>query len=78
MGFAAYDIPRIVFSRHELFILKYAQEAKPIPADETTVDGLVDDGFINRTSRENLFSLAENGRLACLMMRREIEALEAR
>ena len=78
MGFETSEIPRMEFSRHELFILKYAEALKPIPADQPTVDLLVDEGLISRTGESNINALTEIGRLACLVMRPQLSRLSAK
>lgn len=75
MGLDTSEIPRSEFTRHELFILKYAKASKPIPADPPTVDLMVREGFIERTKHPKVHALTETGLLACLVVAPKLEEL---
>ena len=65
MGMDTSELMRLEMTCHELYILRYAELGKPIPADPNTLDILIDEKLVERTEREEVNRLTELGRLAC-------------
>jgi hypothetical protein len=77
VGIETSELPRLYYTAHEVFILRYAQLSKPLPADPSTVDALVDDHLITRTDDPQLYALTPLGQLACSVLKRQINELVA-
>ena len=63
---------RLEYTRHELYILSYAEKGMPIEADPATVSTLVKEGLIRRTPNESRNVLTDHGHLACHVVRKRL------
>lgn len=75
MSIESAELPRLEFTRHELYVLRYAELSIPIPAEPETLAILIDEKFIEQTSRSGVNKLTELGRLACDIMRAEMRKI---
>lgn len=72
MGMDTSELARLEMATHELYILRYAELGKPIPADRDMLETLVEERLIEKTDRPDVNKLTELGRLACAVFRKQL------
>lgn len=75
MGMTSSELSRSDFTTHEIYVLRYAQQNRAIPADPVTVATLVEEQLITETKEQGIHQLTSLGRFACAMLRGQFENL---